>query len=95
MHSVELTDRQRHAEGATAGGAAADPESGDEMPLDDAGSRIEQHLAPVDGGIAAWRVLLAAFMFEGCLWGKFHLYCIRLAGQARLYALFTCRDYHG
>ncbi|ATY62222.1 Major facilitator superfamily transporter [Cordyceps militaris] len=68
MHSVELTDRQRHAEGATAG-AAADPESGDEMPLDDAGSRIEQHLAPVDGGIAAWRVLLAAFMFEGCLWG--------------------------
>lgn len=28
-----------------------------------------QHLPPVDGGLEAWRVLLAAFMFEAILWG--------------------------
>jgi hypothetical protein len=27
-------------------------------------------LKPVDGGLAAWRVLLAAFMFEAILWGE-------------------------
>lgn len=30
----------------------------------------EQQLAPVDGGIAAWRLLGAAFVFETLLWGK-------------------------
>jgi hypothetical protein len=29
-----------------------------------------QQLAPVDGGIAAWRLLGAAFVFETLLWGK-------------------------
>jgi hypothetical protein len=29
----------------------------------------DQELPPVDGGIQAWRVLLAAFMFEAILWG--------------------------
>jgi len=29
----------------------------------------DQTLPPVDGGIQAWRVLLAAFMFEAILWG--------------------------
>ncbi|KAI5198608.1 MFS general substrate transporter [Aureobasidium subglaciale] len=28
-----------------------------------------QNLAPIDGGLEAWRVLLAAFMFEAILWG--------------------------
>ncbi|KAF9886742.1 hypothetical protein FE257_011119 [Aspergillus nanangensis] len=31
--------------------------------------RMEQELAPVDGGSAAWRLLCAAFMFETLLWG--------------------------
>ena len=30
---------------------------------------VEQHLAPTDGGIAAWRLLMAAFVFETLLWG--------------------------
>ncbi|KAI4715573.1 major facilitator superfamily transporter [Aureobasidium sp. EXF-10727] len=30
---------------------------------------LEQHLAPTDGGIAAWRLLMAAFVFETLLWG--------------------------
>jgi hypothetical protein len=29
-----------------------------------------QALAPADGGLAAWRLLLAAFVFEALLWGK-------------------------
>lgn len=32
--------------------------------------RVEQELAPVDGGSAAWRLLCAAFVFEALLWGK-------------------------
>lgn len=29
------------------------------------------NLKPADGGIAAWRVLFAAFVFEALLWGLF------------------------
>lgn len=43
----------------------------------------EQELAPVDGGLAAWKMLFAAFMFETLLWGESRLYiavviCMRL-----------------
>ncbi|KAI1321553.1 major facilitator superfamily domain-containing protein [Xylariaceae sp. FL0255] len=31
--------------------------------------RDEQELSPVDSGIVAWRMLFAAFVFEGLLWG--------------------------
>ncbi|KAL3458529.1 major facilitator superfamily domain-containing protein [Aspergillus heterothallicus] len=34
-----------------------------------AGRRVEQELAPVDGGPAAWRLLCVAFVFETLLWG--------------------------
>lgn len=34
------------------------------------GQRMEQDLAPTDGGPAAWRLLCAAFMFEALLWGE-------------------------
>lgn len=34
------------------------------------GGRVEQELAPVDGGPAAWKLLCAAFVFEALLWGK-------------------------
>ena len=30
---------------------------------------VAQYLAPADGGLAAWKVLLGAFTFEAILWG--------------------------
>jgi hypothetical protein len=51
-------------------------EQGDSTsPQADAGQQIEAHennvqsLPPPDGGRAAWRLLIAAFVFEACLWG--------------------------
>lgn len=32
--------------------------------------RLDQELAPIDGGTSAWRLLWAAFVFETLLWGK-------------------------
>jgi hypothetical protein len=38
----------------------------------------DQTLAPADGGPAAWRLLVAAFVFEALLWGidspELHIY---------------------
>ncbi|KAI4274557.1 MAG: hypothetical protein LQ337_003854 [Flavoplaca oasis] len=31
---------------------------------------VAQQLKPADGGIAAWKVLFAAFMFEAMMWGE-------------------------
>ena len=31
--------------------------------------RVVQHLEPADKGLAAYKVLFAAFAFEGVLWG--------------------------
>lgn len=31
---------------------------------------VEQNLAPADTGIAAWRLLVVAFVFEALLWGQ-------------------------
>jgi len=46
----------------------------EEDPVNDNESReqdiTDNRLKPVDGGLAAWRVLLAAFMFEAILWGN-------------------------
>jgi hypothetical protein len=36
----------------------------------DIGGTTPQSLKPVDGGIAAWKVLIAAFVFEALLWGE-------------------------
>lgn len=76
MDSVELGERRKAADppavaaaATTTARAGAEAETRDDILLDDAGDRIEQHLPPVDGGIAAWRLLWAAFMFEACLWG--------------------------
>ena len=30
-------------------------------------------LKPADGGAAAWKALIAAFMFEAILWGNSHI----------------------
>lgn len=37
------------------------------VPEDD--SVVMRQLQPVDGGVAAWRLLVAAFVFEALLWG--------------------------
>jgi hypothetical protein len=34
------------------------------------GELIRRQLAPTDGGPAAWRLLVAAFVFEALLWGN-------------------------
>ena len=35
---------------------------------------VQQQLEPVDSGVAAWRLLGAAFVFEALFWGKaFHI----------------------
>ena len=34
------------------------------------GELTGQELAPTDGGPAAWRLLVAAFVFEALLWGS-------------------------
>lgn len=31
---------------------------------------VVQQLKPADGGLEAWKVLTAAFLFEALLWGK-------------------------
>ena len=51
----------------------AQEDDGQEV-MNDNVSRNQQHaiqsLEPVDGGIVAWRVLIAAFIFEALLWGS-------------------------
>jgi hypothetical protein len=47
--------------------------------------RVAQHqLAPVDGGIAAWRLLGAAFVFETLFWGKHGRSLVSFPMEARL-----------
>lgn len=36
----------------------------------DANETITQSLRPVDGGYSAWKVLVAAFVFDAVLWGE-------------------------
>jgi hypothetical protein len=43
---------------------------GQVVPADD---MVMQELKPVDGGIAAWTVLITAFVFEAILWGLYDL----------------------
>ncbi|KAH6714704.1 major facilitator superfamily domain-containing protein [Leptodontidium sp. MPI-SDFR-AT-0119] len=63
MTSVELQNRA-----ASPRSEAPQRRSNDrEYPHD--GVIIEQNLAPVDGGIAAWRLIAVAFVFEALLWG--------------------------
>jgi hypothetical protein len=37
----------------------------------DVEDRVIQQLLPADGGPAAWRVLISAFVFEALLWGMY------------------------
>src|SRR3954468_20834826 len=37
----------------------------------DVEDRVIQQLLPADGGPAAWRVLISAFVFEALLWGTY------------------------
>ncbi|KAG8157901.1 hypothetical protein KVR01_012173 [Diaporthe batatas] len=45
------------------------PSRHEEGDTSNSGQIAEQALAPVDGGLAAWRLLCAAFVFEALLWG--------------------------
>jgi len=42
------------------------------------GETVIQELKPVDGGVAAWTVLITAFVFEAVLWGSHHLSSFQL-----------------
>lgn len=37
------------------------------------GAFINQELAPTDRGLAAWKLLGTAFVFESLLWGKYYI----------------------
>lgn len=41
---------------------------------------VRQHLLPTDGGPAAWRVLIAAFVFEALLWGMYSCSSSKMSG---------------
>ena len=66
---------------------------------------VDQQLKPADGGITAWKVLFAAFMFEALLWGKlthhyilnpsrssFNLIFSRLSHLFRRLSRLLCKD---
>lgn len=38
---------------------------------------VAQSLKPADGGLAAWRLLISAFVFEALLWGKDQVHHLR------------------
>ena len=62
MDETELRERQSEVTLPHAGGSAAEPEV-------DPSIFHEQSLPRCDGGWAAWRLLMAAFVFEALLWG--------------------------
>lgn len=78
MASVEMNSL------ATPPRDAYDASDDTESPQDQ--SRIEHQLEPTDRGLAAWRLLCIAFIFEALLWGK-----SQLARVLRVFAgtLFT------
>jgi hypothetical protein len=39
------------------------------VPHEGTEQRFVQRLPPYDGGTAAWRILISAFIFEALLWG--------------------------
>lgn len=83
MSSIELaTVTQAHSETniyrTESREATILPTSATEDGLEDA-AHIEQGLAPVDGGLAAWKLLCAAFMFEALLWGELSSHYTRLS----------------
>ncbi|KAF4632193.1 hypothetical protein G7Y89_g5938 [Cudoniella acicularis] len=45
------------------------PAQQSESPDTESDNAVIQQLQPVDGGVVAWRVLIAAFVFEALLWG--------------------------
>jgi len=52
------------------GGVQDDEGSIHDHPSHEANEIITQSLRPVDGGYSAWKVLIAAFVFDALLWGK-------------------------
>lgn len=79
MTTVELQDRRGSARAMTSDVTA---ETHSDALIDDEATRVEQQLPPIDGGVAAWRLLCAAFMFEACLWGRFRSQPTRASWRA-------------
>ena len=64
-----------------------------EQQLERAHANSEEHqLAPIDGGIAAWKLLWAAFAYEALLWGwsEYRIVKMILADQARFSTVVWC-----
>ena len=67
--SATVTDLEADARIVGEGiGSTSDTEA--ELQAEDP-ERVYQQLKPVDGGPAAWKLLIAAFVFEAILWGLF------------------------
>ncbi|KAL2060392.1 hypothetical protein VTL71DRAFT_9787 [Oculimacula yallundae] len=60
---------QRSSTGANNGHFDATPRRFGEVSDHEEENVVIQQLLPVDGGAAAWKVLIAAFVFEALLWG--------------------------
>lgn len=73
MRSTELVTVVRPQSATTIGfdeHERASPQARDVEDEPTNGRGTQQELAPIDGGLPAWRLLCAAFMFEALLWGK-------------------------
>jgi hypothetical protein len=70
--SIELS-RWQATNDLEEGKAIPDPREGLETPGSVQDEVVIQQLQPADGGVAAWRLLIAGFIFEALLFGKYHL----------------------
>jgi hypothetical protein len=52
----------------------ADDDAPNSYPSEGPLETLATALPPADGGKAAWRLLLAAFVFEALLWGQYYFY---------------------
>ena len=70
--SIELEDQNGTSLSDLPNGEATQQPSevGSIASLRSPGDGIEQQLERADGGAAAWKILIASFMFEGVLFGE-------------------------
>ena len=69
MSQVELQELHRPRPVALAPQASSTSEHLAQPPDDDISAQASSQLPPVDGGVAAWRFLFAAYIGEALLWG--------------------------
>lgn len=89
-HKIPIELQGQHEETSNQSAAPSQPT----QDTHDASTREpgpDQQLEPADSGPAAWRMLFAAFMFEGLLWGllsKINLLTITDRPKSRIPAFF-------